>query len=912
MEPEHLKLLEEELLQFAKETKIEAIPWIREYVVNVDDFYSKLTLEKIENKPTGPKHILIDDYKDLFEVKGHDSGKSCKRKRVLFKGDPGIGKSTLCKKIMWDWGKGKFGSFTVVLLVFLKLVDPADAIENIVIDQCSIQNQKGQKLRALLETYGSRCLLILDGLDEHAFGQNQDVLQIVRGQKLAQCSIILTSRPHSTRQIEKYFPTVVRIDGFTKNEARKFANRIIDNTDQVEDILNFNPCDINEGPALHSVPILLSFLCLLVREENIYISGSSVETGEIYTRMIQCLYKKFVIRTGRKFEMPSFFQTLRLVGKLALRTLLSGNPLFKKSDVIKDVGSEAFDYGLLIGNEDFRLTRDATADILVTFPHQSILEFLCAFYFILMLSEGKAIESLLGADYERPIFMENPLMLHFCLWLVSPSQKYFPFSKKDEIYGILKWYVLKRVDSSELVLADLVKVYPALNIEEAFTRKEKLKFRFFQSLLSECHNIRTLIVRSSDCVDWILTSLRQVLAQIVYITVDNIFNMTRIREGLFFEGVSEKGSLDIVFKHLNYFGMDLSLYISVREMIDVSHILAKLHGGRIRNVHINYLKTFTRSKGSVSLPFLGSLNKLTVKNCHLHEVIPCLANGVENGSLPSLTHIGFIDCRGLAGNLSQLFGFHWPQLTHVSLHRCTISIRDVKAVSNGHLPKLTSIIFPVGYIVEQDKKSLQQLKELKSMNVTSIFLDCKNCRKDGLNFWDYLNTSSIESVGVRQGFVSPALHSLVSLKYLSLQESISSEHELAKLTNNLHRERLCKLDIGHSSGIAEHISTLISHDFPSLNTLILNDCELSSSDMHSLALAKVEGRLPELKHLDVSDNVGEKRDFLKSLFYYPQSWKKLLSLDIWNIEYHPEELRDIVNSKSLEGLQELKFVTILI
>ena len=60
------------------------------------------------------------------------------------------------------------------------------------------------------------------------------------------------------------------------------------------------------------------------------------------------------------------------VGKLALKTLLSGNPLLQRSVVIKEVGPDAFDYGLLIGHEDFRLIRDETANIFVTFPHRSI------------------------------------------------------------------------------------------------------------------------------------------------------------------------------------------------------------------------------------------------------------------------------------------------------------------------------------------------------------------------------------------------------------------------------------------------------------------------------------------------------------------------------------------------------------
>ena len=70
-----------------------------------------------------------------------------------------------------------------------------------------------------------------------------------------------------------------------------------------------------------------------------------------------------------------------------------------------------------------------------------------------------------------------------------------------------------------------------------------------------------------------------------------------------------------------------------------------------------------------------------------------------------------------------------------------------------------------------------------------------------------------------------------------------------KLAKNLRRKKLCELDISHSSGITGKLCTLISLEFPNLNVLILNDCQLDSNDMQSLALANVQGRLPMLRHL---------------------------------------------------------------
>ena len=126
--------------------------------------------------------------------------------------------------------------------------------------------------------------------------------------------------------------------------------------------------------------------------------------------MVRCLYKKYTIRKGLEFKSDEFEQVLLKVGKLALHSLLTGDPLLQRSKVISEVGEHAFDYGLLIGHEDFRLIRDETADIFITFPHRSLQEFLGAYFFVLALARGEPLERYLGKDREKPLFMINPLI----------------------------------------------------------------------------------------------------------------------------------------------------------------------------------------------------------------------------------------------------------------------------------------------------------------------------------------------------------------------------------------------------------------------------------------------------------------------------------------------------------------------
>ena len=193
-------------------------PWLPEDLVDMDELYTELTVEEHSGTAKGLVRKKITDYRQMFDNEGSDSeylsgskdgilhekqahGKKCKKKRkkVIMKGEPGIGKTSWAKKMALDWARGVFTAYSVVFFVFLKLVKPGDAIENVIIEQNGFLEGLGvskQKIENILNLYGSKCLIILDGLDEHALGKNADVLKIIENRKYLNCSLHVTSRPH--------------------------------------------------------------------------------------------------------------------------------------------------------------------------------------------------------------------------------------------------------------------------------------------------------------------------------------------------------------------------------------------------------------------------------------------------------------------------------------------------------------------------------------------------------------------------------------------------------------------------------------------------------------------------------------------------------------------------------------------
>ena len=197
--------------------------------------------------------------------------------------------------------------------------------------------------------------------------------------------------------------------------------------------------------------------------------------------------------------MNAFSKIFMSVGKLAWLMLKSGDQMFRKGDIVREVGPEVFKWGLLIGDEDADKLTDETADILVTFAHRSILEFFWAFHFILRLSKGESMDSLLGG--KDPIFMENPLFLEFCLWLLKTSDLMsspFPEIKenRDKVREILVTNIADRVDSKYFNVVDIgLKFgldFPAFDPEPDGTEINQMFVDLLKDVISRCSKIEVL------------------------------------------------------------------------------------------------------------------------------------------------------------------------------------------------------------------------------------------------------------------------------------------------------------------------------------------------------------------------------------------------------------------------------------
>ncbi|XP_038047306.1 protein NLRC5-like [Patiria miniata] len=349
--------------------------------------------------------IPLDSYEDMLKLKGN---------RLLVIAEAGLGKTTLLKKIAYDWADLKTGDQTEkqqqpertsVLgryeLVFVVEVNQMGETFDI-IDAIFSQIITDRKLRERfegLEKYiienPERVLILLDGADEISF-QRLKVAQcksgislndVVSFKTLKSCKVIVTSRQKTANEqllsMHEHF-TKINIVGFDEEYRAKYARKYLTNfkTDDQNRFL----ARVNGSETLRSlaeIPLFLWLMCHTWAHED----KLPDQITSLFQDNMHLLYQH---KTSKETEKQvSDTQTdVSKLGMIALEGLLdpNGEMLHFSEDKIDSKDLHIFkkgsDVGLLSKRKIFRRLETVSY---FSFLHKTFQEY-CAAAFLVDLS----------------------------------------------------------------------------------------------------------------------------------------------------------------------------------------------------------------------------------------------------------------------------------------------------------------------------------------------------------------------------------------------------------------------------------------------------------------------------------------------------------------------------------------------
>ena len=276
-------------------------------------------------KLTGNKEISVEDV-----LQPTDSSLSL---RVVIDGPPGIGKTTLCRKLLNMWSNGTLVHQQYDLVLYCPLRNSKIATATTLADLFVRQlNRYKDVPKWFEERDGEGLLIIFDGWDELSEQLRQSSLaaSIICKEKLDQCSVIVTSRSYASSSLLKMdtLSRHVQVIGFSEEEIStviiqtlqkdtKLAQELIhENTERDEAILKYRPDakykshftttqsskdsqlavklinDLevrNDVQSLCYVPLVCSMVILVYCKEG----------GHLPTTLTQ-LYENFILQTIRR------------------------------------------------------------------------------------------------------------------------------------------------------------------------------------------------------------------------------------------------------------------------------------------------------------------------------------------------------------------------------------------------------------------------------------------------------------------------------------------------------------------------------------------------------------------------------------------------------------------------------------
>ena len=342
---------------------------------------------------------MYDVFKDL--KKGEDV-------MTLVEGSPGIGKTTFCLKLAYDWARetvptnSSFPKLEFVL--FLKCRDIDKDIMEAIKEQLLPEDMKEETWTKFSEFIKDihnqeKILIILDGLDELPEKSQHFVDKLLRRRILPFCYVLVTCRQEKGIDVRKNFEfdLLLEITGFTEDDAYCYIKKHFQNvgpkhSSKGETLVK----EVKENTLLNALrnnPLNLLLLCVIYED---YDGKLPTSRTELYQVIVQCLLRRYcakhslVVPEDNTLE-KRFDEDILALGELAWTCLLNDRHSFREEELtereVRNKNLVARKIGLLYKEE--RLKRILRSQYEYWFLHKTFQEYLAAAFITHKLQRGE-------------------------------------------------------------------------------------------------------------------------------------------------------------------------------------------------------------------------------------------------------------------------------------------------------------------------------------------------------------------------------------------------------------------------------------------------------------------------------------------------------------------------------------------